>query len=228
MEQVAAEMNVSETAFVYRRDRRWQLRWFTPVTEVELCGHATLATAHILWEQGEHGPDEPMVFDTLSGELGARRSDEAICLDFPLLAVAAVKPPPALLAGLRVKVTATWSSRYALIAEVDSPTVVAGLVPDLEQLRRLDTQSVIVTAHGDGAPYDFVSRVFAPRVGTDEDPVTGSAHCALGPLWADKLGTNRLRAYQASPRGGEMSVVVGKERVTLVGQAITVMRATLA
>lgn len=227
MQQVAAEMNLSETAFVRRQAGPWQLRWFTPVTEVDLCGHATLASAHVLWELDEVGHDETISFETLSGQLSARRAEDGVHLDFPRLDAVGVSPPADLGAGLGTEVIGAWTSRHALIAEVPTPAVVAGLTPDLAHLRQLDTRSVIVTAAGDRTPFDFVSRVFAPAVGIDEDPVTGSAHCALGPLWAERLGRNRLHAYQASPRGGEMGVVVGDDRVTLIGQAVTVLRAQL-
>jgi len=227
LQGVAAEMNVSETAFLVSEGSRFHLRWFTPAIEVPLCGHATLAAAHVLFEAGL-APDARRVgFTTLGGDLAAARAGDRIELDFPLVPVSEAAATDELVAALGVRpvhvgLTAPRPGRddtnYLCILEHEHD--VRELRPDLSRLRRLPA-SVIVSARGSGA-YDIVSRYFAPLVGIDEDPVTGSAHCALADYWAPRLGRTRFRAWQASARGGEIEVTVRGSRVGLAGHAVTI------
>ena len=236
MQSVAVEMNYSETAFVRKTDTGYQLRWFTPGREVKLCGHATLATAHILWTEFEETSDV-IAFDSLSGRLTATRlADESrqpssIELDFPATGPTPTELPPALLAALGVTSEPVYSGTSAFDAFVvlNSESQVRGLKPNLPQLSGCDFRGVIVTALPDDAAceYDFVSRFFAPGVGVDEDPVTGSAHCCLAPYWAAKLERDTLTGYQASWRGGLVGVTVQADRVLLRGQAVTTVRGEL-
>ncbi len=227
MQDVAREMNLSETAFLVGGDDGYQLRWFTPLVEVDLCGHATLASAHVLWETGEVRPDETIRFHTKSGLLSATRDGDWIELDFPATPVSACDPPPGLLDGLGVSAKFVGQSKFDYFVEVSSEAEVRALAPDFGTLARLDTRGVMVTSRSDSPECDFVSRFFAPGTGVDEDPVTGSAHCALGPYWKERLGKSEFAARQVSARGGELRVSVDGDRVRIAGQAVTVMRATL-
>jgi PhzF family phenazine biosynthesis protein len=227
MQRVAREMNLSETAFLHSAGDGFQLRWFTPAVEVDLCGHATLASAHILFEQGVLDEGAEARFDTRSGRLGARRRGDRIELDFPATAPEPCDLPDGLAEALGATPVQSGRSRFDLLLEMASADVVRRLAPDFGRLKALPVRGVVVTARSDDGRYDFVSRFFAPAVGVDEDPVTGSAHCCLGPYWAEKLGKNDLRAFQASARGGEMAVTVDGDRVGLGGHAVTVMRAEL-
>ena len=227
MQNVAREMNVSETAFLQRRGDGFNLRWFTPAVEVDLCGHATLASAHTLWEQGVIGPEDAAWFHTRSGLLTARRQGEWIELDFPSLPDKRSKVPPGLPKALGTKPKYVGRSRFDYIVEVSSEGTVRKLKPDFTRLSTLPIRGLIVTAKATTEPYDFVSRFFAPRAGINEDPVTGSAHCVLGPFWRDRLGKNELLAYQASARGGIIRVRVGDKRVYIGGKAVTVLEAEL-
>ena len=231
MQDVAREMNLSETAFLEPAGDGFHLRWFTPAVEVELCGHATLASAHVLWESGRLDPSATARFHTLSGLLTAQRQGEWIELDFPAKPVDEVSPPEGLIAALGADPPAPLfigKSRFDYLVELPSEGAVRSAVPDHSRLRTLPVRGVIVTARGDaGGPYDFVSRFFAPGSGVDEDPVTGSAHCTLGPYWAPKLGKQDLLAYQASARGGVVRVRLAGDRVKLGGQAVTVLRGRL-
>ncbi|MFP5318817.1 MAG: PhzF family phenazine biosynthesis protein [Acidimicrobiia bacterium] len=224
---VAAEMNLSETAFVERRDGGgFDLRWFTPQVEADLCGHATLASAHVLWEVGERSPQ--LRFHTRSGVLTAERSGEQIVLDFPADPPEPVPGPPGLAGALGRAPRWTGRGRFDLLVEVEDEAAVRRLAPDIAALRAVDVRAVIVTAEADpGGPAHFVSRVFAPNVGIHEDPVTGSAHCTLGCFWAERLGRPELCGYQASARGGFVGVRVVGERVLLSGSAVTVLRGDL-
>lgn len=229
MQAVAAEMNLSETAFVHPLEGgTWSLRWFTPVVEVDLCGHATLATAHALLTEGLAQEDEVIRFQTRSGLLTAARDGDLIELDFPVKPEQPSEAPEGLLESLGIA-----SPRYVgrnawdYLVEVDSPETVRALSPDHARLRTIPVRGVMVTARGDGE-FDFVSRFFAPGSGVDEDPVTGSAHCCLAPYWAERLGKREFRAYQASPRGGELRVRLDGDRVKLGGHAVTILRAELA
>lgn len=228
MQQVAREMNLSETAFLLRGDDGFALRWFTPTTEVDLCGHATLASAHVLWESGRLNPEEEARFHTRSGLLTAKRKREWIELDFPVLPTESLDPPVGLLEALEVRALSIGKNQFDYLVEVESEEVVRGMHPNMSCLAEVATRGVIVTSRAaDGQAYDFVSRFFAPRAGIDEDPVTGSAHCCLAPYWMRKLGKSELVGYQASARGGMVRVRMQGQRVVLGGQAVTVLRGEL-
>jgi len=225
---VATEMNLSETAFLERLADGWSLRWFTPVAEVDLCGHATLASAHVLWEEGVVDTTEPLRFFTRSGALEARREPTGIVLDFPAVRAEEIAPPGPLLTALGItQAVAAARNRMDVLIEVGSAAEVRALSPDFGALTMVNTRGVIVTARADDDEHDIIARFFAPAVGVNEDPVTGSAYCALGPWWAERLGRSELRAYQASTRGGVVGVRVRGERVELIGQAVTVLRGEL-
>ena len=230
MQAVAMEMNLSETAYaVPRADGAFGLRWFTPGAEVRLCGHATLATAHALWQTGTLPPADDAVFHTLSGPLACRRlPDGRIELDFPARPVTPHAVPDGLadaLGAAPVEVGFATDDLFVVLA--DAATVRA-LTPDIGALARIDARGIVVTAPGDGPDVDAVSRFFAPRVGVPEDPVTGSAHCAIGPYWAARQERATVRCEQASRRGGRMEVEVRGERVALRGHAVTVFEGTMA
>jgi PhzF family phenazine biosynthesis protein len=227
MQHLANEMNLSETAFLVRQEDGFNLRWFTPAVEVELCGHATLASAHILWEQGFLSSDRQARFFTRSGLLSAVRKDQWIELDFPAEPEMQTEMPEALLKAFGVSVRYVGKNRFDFLIELESAEAVRKMVPDFALLRSIAGRGFIVTSRSDSSQYDFISRFFAPAAGVNEDPVTGSAHCCLGPYWAKKLGRKELVGYQASARGGVVKVRVGGDRVYLGGQAVTVMRATL-
>jgi PhzF family phenazine biosynthesis protein len=227
MQQVAREMNLSETAFLDPAEDGFNLRWFTPAAEVDLCGHATLAAAHVLWEIGHLPLDTPARFFTKSGLLTARRQADWIELDFPAEPEVEAEPPPALLEALGVRPTYVGKNRMDYLVEIDSQETLVDLQPNLNLLTAFPHRGIIVTSRADSAPYDFVSRFFAPQLGIDEDPVTGSAHCCLGPFWSKRLGKDEFVAYQASARGGVVRVRVRGDRVILGGQAVTVMRGEL-
>jgi len=228
MQRVAREMNLSETAFLVRReDSGFDLRWFTPAVEVDLCGHATLATAHVLWEEGHLPPGEPAVFHTRSGRLSAELRDGWIEMDFPAEPPVPAPPPDGLAAALGAEPTYVGRNRFDYLVEVDARLTVERLAPDFTRLGEIDTRGIIVTARGDAEGTDFVSRFFAPRTGIDEDPVTGSAHCCLGPYWQSRLGRDTFTARQVSERGGLVKVMVRGERVILSGHAVTVLRGEL-
>lgn len=231
---IAMEMNLSETAFLRSRsDGSYDLRWFTPRVEVDLCGHATLASAHVLWEDGHLKPDTEAWFHTRSGELGAIHADGRIILDFPAQPALAAPPASGLLDALGIS-SARFVGRNATdwMVEVDSAATVWSLSPDFKRLGAVEARGVMVTAAADaeaGAAdgIDFVSRFFAPASGIDEDPVTGSAHCCLGPYWATRLGRQDLTGRQLSARGGTVQVELRGDRVRLMGTAVTVMRGEL-
>ncbi len=233
MQNVALEMNLSETAFLVRRDDgSYDLRWFTPAVEVDLCGHATLASAHVLWEDEHLAPDETAHFHTRSGLLSAERQGDWIKMDFPAVPPAACDAPEGLVEALGAKVLWTGKNQDDLFAELESEAVVRELTPDLSALGRIPLRGIIVTAASDGTEFagkkiDFVSRFFGPAVGVPEDPVTGSAHCGLGPFWAERLQQDELTGFQASPRGGMVRVCCRNERVDLFGKAVTILRAQL-
>lgn len=227
MQSVAREMNLSETAFLLGQEGDFDLRWFTPAVEVALCGHATLASAHILWEIGMLPRQEQLRFHTQSGLLTARRKDEEIELNFPATLAEPDEAPADLVEALGVVPTWFGKSKYDYLVEVESEAVVRNLRPDMAQLKALSSRGVMVTSAADSAAYDFVSRFFAPGVGIDEDPVTGSAHCCLGPFWSKRFGKIELVAYQASARGGTVRVRVDGERVYLGGRAVTILRGEL-
>ncbi len=225
-QSVAAEMNLSETAFVTRSDQTYGLRWFTPTTEVSLCGHATLATAHALWEDG--ADTDELRFATASGPLTARRAEGLIWLDFPTLPATATGSAEREELAAAIGVTPRWVGRseHDHLVEVRGAAEILALRPDLDRLRALGT-GVIVTARARDGRHDFLSRYFDPAEGIDEDPVTGSAHCVLGPYWAQRLGRDELFGHQASTRGGEVRVRVAGDRTHLGGTAVTVLRGNL-
>jgi PhzF family phenazine biosynthesis protein len=228
MQNVAREMNLAETAFLVPKTDGYDLRWFTPAVEVDLCGHATLASAHVLWEDGHLPHGKQARFHTKSGLLTADARGEWIELDFPATIAAPAPPPTGLAEALGVKPRFVGRSRFDYLIEVDDEKTIRGLDPDLGALARVAARGVIVTSRADqSGEYDFVSRFFAPQSGVPEDPVTGSAHCALAPYWSAKLGKNELTGYQASARGGVVRVRFVGDRVHLGGQAVTVLRGEL-
>jgi predicted PhzF superfamily epimerase YddE/YHI9 len=229
MQQVAAEMNLSETAFLEPRDGEYGLRWFTPAAEVALCGHATLASAHVLYETGLSAPGEQIRFGTVSGILTARQEGTAIALDFPATPAAEAEPPPGVLAGLGIRAP-QWSgrSREDILIVLPAQDDVTVLAPDFSRLAPAGVRGIIVTAPASGAGADFVSRFFAPGVGIAEDPVTGSAHCTLAPYWSERLGRTELTGYQASARGGVVHTRLAGDRVVLTGQAVTMLHGELS
>jgi PhzF family phenazine biosynthesis protein len=227
MQSLAAEMNLSETAFLHRSEAGvFRLRWFTPKVEVDLCGHATLASAHVLWTEGYLPPKAAIRFATRSGELGARGSDGWIELDFPALPPRPVEPDAAVIAALGVAPAACARGPRFDVVEVASEREVRAARPDFARLAALGAPMVAVTGRSDD--WDFVSRCFCVPAGIDEDPVTGAAHCTLAPYWAARLGRTEMTAFQASPRGGVVRLRLEGERVALGGQAVTVLRGVLA
>ncbi|MEU9125941.1 PhzF family phenazine biosynthesis protein [Streptomyces sp. NPDC048506] len=231
MQQVAAELNLSETAFVHPVDEdTYGLRWFTPTVEVDLCGHATLATAHVLYRTRGAEQEETLRFETLSGVLTARRHRHSgITLDFPADLATADTAPQRLAEALGTEPVWTGRAKHDLLVELPKAAAVQELSPDLVALAEFSGRAVIVTAGAaDGADHDFVSRVFAPAAGIPEDPVTGAAHCVLAPHWAGRLGRTELNGVQLSPRGGRVGVTLRGDRVTLLGQAVTVFEGELA
>lgn len=227
MQQVAAEMNLSETAFLYPKGAGYDLRWFTPVCEVDLCGHATLASAHTLWEEKYVDLETVIQFETRSGVLRAEKKENRIQIDFPSEAEQRVDAPLELLEALGVEAVYLGKTRFDYLIEVSNETVLRGIQPDFNRLKKVAMRGVMVTASTSNADHDFVSRFFAPAVGIDEDPVTGSAHCVLGPYWEKRMGKKMLSAYQVSARGGRLKIRCEGERVFLEGEALTVFRGSL-
>jgi predicted PhzF superfamily epimerase YddE/YHI9 len=227
MQSVASEMNLSETAFLHPEKDGFRLRWFTPAVEVALCGHATIASSHVLWEENHLSPGSRARFYTKSGLLTARKDASWIELDFPSTPAEEVIPPEGLLESLGAKPRFVGKARFDYLLEVESEDALKNLKPNYQKLLELPVRGIIVTAKAASGPYDFVSRFFAPAAGVNEDPVTGSAHCCLGPYWKDRLGKSDFLAYQASARGGVVRVGVRGERVLLGGQARTVLRGEL-
>jgi PhzF family phenazine biosynthesis protein len=229
MQDVAREMNLSETAFLVKRGgSAYDLRWFTPEVEVALCGHATLASAHVLWESGQIGPSDQGQFHTKSGLLTAERRDGGMIeLDFPSKPEQQSPEPEGLQRALGVEAVYIGKNAFDYIVEVESDAVVRGVKPDFGAIAKLPVRGVIVTSRSGEAGIDFISRFFAPAAGVPEDPVTGSAHCCLAPFWASRLGKTEMVGYQASARGGIVRVRVDGDRVKLGGQAVTVMTGDL-
>jgi PhzF family phenazine biosynthesis protein len=227
MQYVAREMNLSETAFLYPEEGDYRLRWFTPSVEVELCGHATLASAHVLWESEMLKPADAARFRTRSGVLVAKRHDEWIEMDFPATPPVAETAADGLLESLGVKALWVGRSKFDYLVEVASEEEVRQVAPDFGALAEVEVRGVIVTARSEAPDSHFVSRFFAPAAGVNEDPVTGSAHCCLAAFWAERLGLREMEARQLSLRGGRVRVRFEGERVKLFGQAITVMTGEL-
>ena len=227
MQALAAEMNLSETAFPRRRDDGdWDLRWFTPTTEVDLCGHATIASAHVLWQSGRVERGTPAAFHTRSGVLTAAAHGESIEIDLPADPVAPVDAPEELVAALGATPREVLLARTGWFAELDDEDAVRALQPDFRRLEPFG--SAVVTAAAGDPGFDFVSRYFAPGYGIDEDPVTGSAHCALGPYWAERLGRSDLVGHQVSARGGVVTVRLAGDRTVVGGRAVTVLAGSLS
>lgn len=226
LQEIAAENNLAETAFLVAQDGDYALRWFTPAVEVPLCGHATLASAAVVMQKLE--PERrQVVFHTASGALSVQRTDSGYVMDFPARPTAAIPAPPGLAAALGatpLEVEAQEHNYLALLADVRT---LRALSPDFAALARLERGGIIVTAKDSGQPYDFISRYFAPAKGIPEDPVTGSAHCSLVPFWARRLGKTRLNAFQASPRGGELQCRLSGERVELAGSCVFYLEGTV-
>ncbi len=231
MQDVAAEMNLSETAFALRLHdgpANFGLRWFTPTMEVDLCGHATLATAHALWQEGHLGANEDARFATRSGLLTARRGEHGIELDFPAEPVSEVIGNATELDriqdALGVPVLFAGRNRFDLLVDVGTEETVRAVRPDIRKVAQFPVRGLIVTGQAGADGYQFVSRFFAPNVGVDEDPVCGSAHCCLGPYWGGKLAMTELLGHQVSRRGGVVRVRMEGDRVRLIGRAVTVIR----
>ena len=227
MQKVATEMNLSETAFFLIREPAIELRWFTPATEVDLCGHATLAAAHIIWETDLLPTTHAIRFETRSGFLKAHKRGDWIELDFPAESPEAILLPAGMAEALGTDPLSCFKTSMDVLVELGSEAEVLALKPDFKLLAKLGERGVIVTAPAANGQYDFVSRFFAPAVGIDEDPVTGSAHCALGPFWKERLGKKELIGYQASHRGGIVKVQVKGKRALLTGRCATVFQGVI-
>lgn len=227
MQNVAQEMNLSETAFLYRQADGYNLRWFTPAIEVDLCGHATLASAHILWEVGYLETGEQARFHTRSGLLTADRKGGWIEMNFPAQPEEPASAPPGLIEALAIPVKYIGKSKFDYLVEVNSEEIVRSAKPDFSLLATVSVRGVIVTSLASSKDYDFVSRFFAPQVGINEDPVTGSAHCTLSPFWSERLGRDELVGYQASARGGVVRVRLDGDHVNLGGKGVTILRGEL-
>jgi PhzF family phenazine biosynthesis protein len=226
LQAVAQEMNLSETAFLVDRADHWDLRWFTPKVEVNLCGHATLASAHILWQQG-YATSNEIRFSTRSGILRAIRRGDEIELDFPLKPETEADAPPGLLQSLAISAGYVGKNQFDYLVEVDSEATLRGMAPDFKALASIPVRGIIVTCRSADPRFDFVSRFFAPAAGIDEDPVTGSAHCCLADFWRKRLGKTEFTAFQASQRGGIVKVRVVKDRTFLGGMAVTLAKGEL-
>lgn len=226
MQLVAREMNLAETAFLHPIEGGFSLRWFTPAAEVKLCGHATLASAFVLWETGVLKTNEAARFHTLSGWLTCRQQGGWIEMDFPAIQTEVASAPNGL--AMALGVSTSWCGRNGMdyLVEVADEAILRSLAPDLSALAKLEMRGLIVTCQGSTKEFDFLSRFFAPGVGVPEDPVTGSAHCALGPYWMAKLGKAEFTAYQASERGGVVKLTVQGDRVLLRGQAVMMSEVT--
>lgn len=227
MQNVAAEMCLSETAFLIRQGDGYNLRWFTPNVEVDLCGHATLAAAYVLFESSGARHDTDIRFYTKSGLLKATRNNDRIELDFPATPHTKTIAPEGLLSALGVEARYVGKTVFDYIVEVDSEEIVRNMTPDFNALSKIPTRGTIVTSRSFSGEFDFVSRFFCPILGIKEDPVTGSAHCCLGPYWAEKLCKETFVAYQASKRGGIIHVRIEGDRVHLSGQAVVIHKGEL-
>lgn len=227
MQCVAMEMNLSETAFVRPLSDGYELRWFTPAVEVDLCGHATLATAHALWSSRIVPDEGPLRFHTKSGLLTCTRDGAFIELDFPATPATQITPTDLIEDGLQIRPEYTGRSKFDILAVLETEVQVRAVRPDYELIGHIPARGVIVTAPSDDPRFDFVSRFFAPACGVNEDPVCGSAHCCLAPYWAERLGKRELMAHQVSARGGILRLRLNGDRVLLGGQAVTVWRGEL-
>jgi PhzF family phenazine biosynthesis protein len=220
-------LNLSETAFLVKNGDGFDLRWFTPKVEVDLCGHATLAPAHVLWQERLVKPADEIRFSTKSGLLNAIRRGDEIELDFPLKPEQIAEPPTGLLEALGISAKYVGKNQFDYLVEAESEPVLRNVKPDFRRLAAVPARGIILTSRSADSRFDFVSRFFAPAVGIDEDPVTGSSHCCLGDFWRKRLGKHEFLAFQASPRGGVIRVRVDDERTHLGGRAVTVARGQL-
>ena len=227
LQNVAMEMNLSETAFLVANTHGYDLRWFTPKVEVDLCGHATLASAAVLSHLGKLTPGSAVSFSTRSGILTALRNGERYELDFPVTAADSAAAPAGLIESLHIEPKYIGRNQFDYLVELESESAVRSVAPDFKQLARVTCRGVIVTARSEDPQFDFVSRFFAPAAGIDEDPVTGSAHCSLADYWGPRLGKTKLIGYQASQRGGIVHVELRGNRVILGGDAIIFAAGTL-
>ena len=227
MQQLAGEMNQAETAFLIRRDDGFGLRWFTPAVEVDLCGHATLASAHFLWQKKVLTAKAEARFHTRSGLLTATKAGDWILLDFPATPAVVTEPPPNLLDSLKSPGAEVLFNGTDYLIVLPAAAKVRAIKPDVRLLSAIEARGVIVTAPSDLEGVDFISRFFAPQSGVDEDSVTGSAHCTLGPYWGARLDQAEMTGYQASPRGGQVRVELAGDRVRLGGKAVTVVKGKL-
>ncbi len=227
LQAVAREMNQSETAFVVPANSGYELRWLTPTMEVDLCGHATLASAHVLWTTGIATAESPIAFSTRSGTLTAQQNAGLIELDFPLLTEHEIAAPPGLTEALGVQPLYVGQSRHDLVVQVQSDNQVREAQVNFSLLEKIPARGVILTAQSSDPTFDFVSRFFAPAAGINEDPVTGSAHCCLADFWRRRLSKDSFRAFQASQRGGVVNVRVAGQRAILGGRAVTIARGEL-
>ncbi len=227
MQNVAKEMNLAETAFLWPIDGGYSLRWFTPTVEVDLCGHATLASAFTLWYTHQLHAVSDARFETRSGRLTCRKRDEWVEMDFPALATMPCQVPESIGAALGWEPKEVFKSSMDYLVEVPTERVLRGMMVDMNLLAKLPARGVIVTCKSESTDFDFLSRFFAPAAGVNEDPVTGSAHCALGPYWKTKLLKNDFKAFQASERGGIVHLTVQGNRVILSGQAVMMSRIEL-
>jgi len=220
MQSIAAENNLAETAFVVTKGERHHIRWFTPTIEVDLCGHATLASAHVIFDH-LHYSDDIITFSSKSGELYVRRDGAVLYLDFPADSVTAADPPEPLVKGLGVKPVELYKGRDDYLAIYDCEEDIDSLCPDMALLSKVPSRGIIVSSSGTKDEVDFVSRFFAPQCGISEDPVTGSAHTTLIPYWSKRLAKKHLLAKQISKRGGELVCIDNGRRVEIGGQAVT-------
>ncbi len=227
LQSVAMEMNLSETAFVWKRGPGFHLRWFTPATEVELCGHATLAASHVLWEAGWASPGQAIEFDSLSGCLHSSQQEGKIYLDFPAKSISEVEEPVEIVESLGIKPLFCGKNDFDFFFEVATRSEVETCTPDFPRLGALTERGAIVMAGNEDGDCDFVSRFFGPACGINEDPVTGSAHVGLAPYWSSRLENNELTGYQASSRGGYVHTRVDGDRVHLGGTAVTIVQGQL-
>lgn len=223
-QNIASEINLSETSFVLKNEKNFNLRWFTPIKEAGLCGHATLAAAHIIWELGVLNKNEEAVFETKSRILKARKRVDLIEMDFPIERPVEVDCPEELLKSIEYKPIYVGKNRMDYMAVYESDELIRKMNPNFYHLKKLDTRGLIISAKSSSDKYDFVSRFFAPNSGIDEDPVTGSAHCCLSPYWSKVLGKKELVGYQLSPRGGVVYTKLEDDKVVLTGNAVTVMK----
>lgn len=228
LQSVAMEFNLAETAFLVPNENGFDLRWFTPNAEVDLCGHATLASAMVLAELGNLADGSRVAFSTRSGSLTVERLGSMLLMDFPALTAEPALPPPGLLESLNGAPLYVGRSKFDFVIEYASEKIVRSITPDFNRLKKVQCRGVVVTARSDNSQFDFVSRFFAPAVGINEDPVTGSAHCLLAPYWGGRMGKSKMVGYQASSRGGVVEVALRGERVILGGKGIVFARGSFA